>query len=613
MNNLEERGKEWNIDESLIKKLKQKGYNEFFLVQKEVIPLLVYQNSSYFIEPRDLCVSAPTGSGKTLAYALPIIDNLLKKQTITRLRALILLPSRELAVQVYQVFHELVENTRLKVVLSTSSTNIQDEKVKLVGYSDKIPSPFWGDDRYNEPIIPEYGLSCTDILISTPGRLLDHIQFTKGFTLEHLRFLILDEADRLLGNAYHGWVRSLISSTIGNEGKSLDGPDDLPVEQQHKSKRQRTSRDDGSVISSQTRQSSHKPNNTSQTTTTAQSSSLYHFHLPLQRLLFSATLTDNPAALALLGIRNPIYIHCKELYGKNKQSEQHQQQQQSNNVIQDIKSTREEEEFEEEIFELPDTLIERTLLVETRNRLLKLLGILLLSFHSFGSDLTSTWTIKEDHTIDYINVCNSSQSVVMIFVNSVDASHRLTVLLQILNNQITPPSISDLEYEQLQHLRENLLDQLNINDDGNSGFLFRGKVAEMTRLIKPKEREEILQEASRGEVSIIVSSDRMARGIDLPRLKLVINYDLPKQARTYIHRAGRTSRAGKEGMCLSLVKKGQVPLLTTIRESIGRSKQASLEDNKQLKPCYMTQNYLETITPIYQHSIQILPSLLLEQ
>jgi superfamily II DNA/RNA helicase len=55
--------------------------------------------------------------------------------------------------------------------------------------------------------------SGVDILVCTPGRLLEHLQATAGFSLQHLRFLVMDEADRLLGNAYDHWVRSLVSST----------------------------------------------------------------------------------------------------------------------------------------------------------------------------------------------------------------------------------------------------------------------------------------------------------------------------------------------------------------------------------------------------------------
>ena len=51
-----------------------------------------------------------------------------------------------------------------------------------------------------------------DIVVATPGRLLDHIAQTPGFTLQHLRYLVIDEADRLLNQSYQGWVKKVIKA-----------------------------------------------------------------------------------------------------------------------------------------------------------------------------------------------------------------------------------------------------------------------------------------------------------------------------------------------------------------------------------------------------------------
>ena len=88
-------------------------------------------------------------------------------------------------------------------------------------------------------------------------------------------------------------------------------------------------------------------------------------------------------------------------------------------------------------------------------------------------------------------------------------------------------------------------------------LLALGKVAEISRLIKADDREKIMKDAKNGKISILVSSDNMARGIDLPNIKLVINYDPPKFARSYVHRVGRTARANKLGHSLTILKEGQ--------------------------------------------------------
>ena len=166
----------WGLNSQLIENLTAKGIESFFPVQQEVVPLLLRQNSSRCIIPQDICVSAPTGSGKTLSYAIPIVNTLMNEQTV-RLRALVLLPSRELAHQVHAVFQDLTKGTRLKSFLTTGSKSLEEEQNALTGYSRDAAmhrNQFWGltvegvaDWLKSEP--SEYGNSLIDILISTPG------------------------------------------------------------------------------------------------------------------------------------------------------------------------------------------------------------------------------------------------------------------------------------------------------------------------------------------------------------------------------------------------------------------------------------------------------------
>jgi ATP-dependent RNA helicase DDX51/DBP6 len=115
--------REWGIEPRLAENLQKEGINSFFPVQNDVIPVLLRQNSSYCIKPQDICVSAPTGSGKTLSYALPIVNTLLREPS-RRLRAIILLPSRELAKQVHGVMANLMKGTHLKVAIATGQVGV---------------------------------------------------------------------------------------------------------------------------------------------------------------------------------------------------------------------------------------------------------------------------------------------------------------------------------------------------------------------------------------------------------------------------------------------------------------------------------------------------------
>lgn len=119
-------------------------------VQTAIIPLLVHNRSLSDIHkhPGDICVSAPTGSGKTLAYVLPIIEvsiflnplirrtrynikiyyvlnyKILSKRVVTRLRALVVLPTRDLVAQVKETFDVFCKGTSLKVIIFTFYSNL---------------------------------------------------------------------------------------------------------------------------------------------------------------------------------------------------------------------------------------------------------------------------------------------------------------------------------------------------------------------------------------------------------------------------------------------------------------------------------------------------------
>lgn len=92
---------------------------------------------------------------------------------IIRLRVLVLLPTRDLVLQVKQVFDQIAEGTNLKIAAIFGQTSFKQEQESLVPLNN-----FSGD-------------SLVDILIATPGRLMDHLNGTKGFTLEHLQYLVI--------------------------------------------------------------------------------------------------------------------------------------------------------------------------------------------------------------------------------------------------------------------------------------------------------------------------------------------------------------------------------------------------------------------------------------
>ncbi|THD22112.1 putative dead box ATP-dependent RNA helicase [Fasciola hepatica] len=125
---------------------------------------------------RDICACARTGSGKTLAFLLPILERMVKKPFVTSrsvTRALIISPTRELAVQIFKVAEKLVKYCpKIRVQLAAGGLDLHSQEASL---------------RQNP-----------DLVIATPGRLIDHLSNAPSFNLHHIEYLVLDEADKLL-------------------------------------------------------------------------------------------------------------------------------------------------------------------------------------------------------------------------------------------------------------------------------------------------------------------------------------------------------------------------------------------------------------------------------
>ena len=192
--------KDLGLDARLIASLKRMGVRRCFPVQAAVVPVMLAAYAGRCAA--DVCVCAPTGSGKTLAYALPVVQALLPR-VVTRLRALVLLPTRGLAAQVHGIFAALVSGTPLRVGLAAAHEGIsfERERAGLVASSRTMSNQGAAH------------ASAVDILVATPGRLVEHLQCTAGgFTLQHLQWLVVDEADRLLSHDYQGWLERVLDA-----------------------------------------------------------------------------------------------------------------------------------------------------------------------------------------------------------------------------------------------------------------------------------------------------------------------------------------------------------------------------------------------------------------
>ncbi|MCJ1292611.1 ribosomal RNA processing protein [Xylographa carneopallida] len=153
---------ELGIIETLCDACTALGYKAPTPIQNEAIPLA--------LQGRDLIGLAETGSGKTAAFALPILQALMDKPQ--PLFGLVLAPTRELAYQISQAFEALGSLISVRCAV-------------IVGGMDMVPQAIALGKKPH-------------IVVATPGRLLDHLENTKGFSLRNLKYLVMDEADRLL-------------------------------------------------------------------------------------------------------------------------------------------------------------------------------------------------------------------------------------------------------------------------------------------------------------------------------------------------------------------------------------------------------------------------------
>lgn len=167
---------ELGLSESLLKAIKRSGYEEATPIQEQTIPMV--------LDNQDVIGQAQTGTGKTAAFGLPIIEHV--DTNSADIQALIISPTRELAIQTQEELYRLGKDKHAKVQVVYGGADIRRQINNLK----------------NHP----------QILVGTPGRLLDHIN-RRTVKLENLKTLVLDEADEMLNMGFLEDIESIIKKT----------------------------------------------------------------------------------------------------------------------------------------------------------------------------------------------------------------------------------------------------------------------------------------------------------------------------------------------------------------------------------------------------------------
>ncbi|KAG3263460.1 DEAD-box helicase 27 [Ictidomys tridecemlineatus] len=166
-----------NLSRPLLKAITAMGFRQPTPIQKACIPVGLLG--------KDICACAATGTGKTAAFALPVLERLIYKPRqgpVTRV--LVLVPTRELGIQVHSVTKQLAQFCNITTCLAVGGLDVKSQEAAL--------------------------RAAPDILIATPGRLIDHLHNCPSFHLSSIEVLILDEADRMLDEYFEEQMKEII-------------------------------------------------------------------------------------------------------------------------------------------------------------------------------------------------------------------------------------------------------------------------------------------------------------------------------------------------------------------------------------------------------------------
>ncbi|GAA5904583.1 hypothetical protein JCM8208_004822 [Rhodotorula glutinis] len=432
---------------------------------------------------RDLVGIAQTGSGKTLAYGLPILAHILSSpppraaspspipsdddddegdaaSEPSRLAALILCPTRELALQVRASLASLAVRT-LPLLPSTpelAALADEDPRKRVRGQLAQVVAITGGMSIEKQKRQLEKG---ADIIVATPGRLWDLIGDMDSLVrdIKGMKFLVIDEADRMIENGHFAELDNIVRLT-----------------------RRGTAKGDTGFV-----------NDFTSAVTARSNLGLVDARPDMRTFVFSATMSrELQRNLKRKGPKR--FVPQSEAGGMSS--------------LDDLLDTLDFRDAEPEIIDLSP----ENGLVETLRE-------------------CKVECLQNEKDIYLYHFLLRYPSRTIVFLASIDGIRRLHPLLELLKVNVIP-----LHSGMQQRQRLKALDKFKSSPD-----------------------------------AVLLATDVAARGLDIPAVSHVVHYQLPRAADTYVHRSGRTARAGTEGLALQIVAPEEKKVQRMLMASLGKN------------------------------------------
>ncbi|CEP14869.1 hypothetical protein [Parasitella parasitica] len=503
-------------------------------VQAKAIPVLLGPASSFFKEDVDVVIQAETGSGKTLTYLLPIVNRLVSASTAPKNAisqheqpfgdrmvgtvAIILAPTRELAQQVLGVLNTLVNLPRPK-----------DENIRRLHWI--VPGiVIGGDSKAKEKARLRKGVN---VLVSTPGRLLDHLENTKSFDISNLKWLILDEADRLLDLGFEETLKKIMNII---DERTKQG---------------------GSLKYKQLMNSKFWPKKR-------------------QTVLCSATLRDDVKELAGWSLEKPAFVSGTDS---------------KRDASKFLKTDSFKDEQEEEMkFTTPNQLKQSYTIVPAKLRLITLLALLRSCFYDKRQKKN-----MDSKVIVFFSCCDSVDFHYDLFGNAGkpvmdedsddeddDPEDETKVMKKALDKIIGKEEATKFKRQlngNNKNFKSNRSNDVALEGRDNSKkskkvieeasqvstLLLEKPVFRLHGDLNQQIRSQTFAEFSKTKSGVLFCTDVAARGLDLPNVDRIIQYDVPTDLKDYVHRVGRTARLGKAGEALLFLLPSEMDYLDILK------------------------------------------------